>query len=87
MTLTRKSSGFIFNFAFQMIQYKTKEEIEIMRHSCLLVGKAHAEAAKQLKPGMTTMKVNEIVEALSWIMAGFLPLRIITGINMLPAFQ
>jgi methionyl aminopeptidase len=63
MTLMRKSSGFIFNFAFQMIQYKTKEEIEIMRHSCLMVGKAHAEAAKQLKPGMTTMKVNEIVEA------------------------
>lgn len=45
-----------------MVQIKTKEEIEIMRHSCLLVGKAHAEAAKLLKPGMTTMKVNEIVE-------------------------
>ncbi len=45
-----------------MIQYKTKEEIEIMRHSCLLVGKAHAEAAKLLKAGMTTMQVNKIVE-------------------------
>lgn len=45
-----------------MIQYKTKEEIEIMRHSCLLVGKAHAEVAKLLKPGMTTMQVNNIVE-------------------------
>ena len=32
-----------------MIQYKTKEEIEIMRQSCLLVGMAHAEAAKILK--------------------------------------
>ncbi|MEO7044041.1 MAG: type I methionyl aminopeptidase [Ferruginibacter sp.] len=45
-----------------MIQYKSKEEIEIMRHSCLLVGKAHAEVAKVLKPGMTTMEVNNIVE-------------------------
>ncbi len=45
-----------------MIQYKSKEEIEIMRHSCLLVGKAHAAVAKELKPGMTTMAVNSIVE-------------------------
>lgn len=46
-----------------MIQYKTKEEIEIMRHSCLLVGKAHAEVVKVLKEGMTTMQINNIVEA------------------------
>ena len=45
-----------------MIQYKSKEEIEIMRHSCLLVGKAHAEVAKILKAGITTMQVNNIVE-------------------------
>jgi methionyl aminopeptidase len=45
-----------------MIKYKSKEEIEIMRHSCLLVGKAHAEAAKILKAGITTMRVNNIVE-------------------------
>lgn len=45
-----------------MIQIKTKEEIEIMRHSCLLVGKAHETIAKELKPGMTTMHVNELAE-------------------------
>lgn len=45
-----------------MIKYKSKEEIEIMRHSCLLVGKAHAEAAKILQAGITTMQVNNIVE-------------------------
>ncbi len=45
-----------------MIQYKTKQEIEIMRESCLLVGKAHAEAVKLMKPGMTTMEINDIVE-------------------------
>ncbi len=46
-----------------MIQYKTKEEVEIMRQSCLLVGKTHAEVAKVLKAGMTTMEVNILVEA------------------------
>ncbi len=45
-----------------MILYKTPAEIEIMRHTCLLVGKAHAAAAKLLRPGMTTMQVNDIVE-------------------------
>jgi methionyl aminopeptidase len=45
-----------------MIKYKTKEEIEIMRHSCLLVGKAHAAVVGFLKPGITTMEVNDIVE-------------------------
>ncbi len=45
-----------------MIQYKTKEEIEIMRDSCLLVGKAHAEAVKIMKAGITSMQLNNIVE-------------------------
>ncbi|MEO6407088.1 MAG: type I methionyl aminopeptidase [Ferruginibacter sp.] len=45
-----------------MIQYKTKEEIEIMRHSCLLVGEAHAVAAKILKAGVTTQAINDLVE-------------------------
>jgi methionyl aminopeptidase len=45
-----------------MIIYKTKEEIEIMRHSCLLVGKTHAEVAKILRPGISTLKLNAIAE-------------------------
>lgn len=45
-----------------MIKYKSKEEIEIMREACLLVGKAHAAVASLLKPGMTTQQVNDIVE-------------------------
>lgn len=44
-----------------MIIYKTKEEIEIMRQTCLLVSQAHATAAALLKPGMTTLEVNSIV--------------------------
>ena len=51
----------MFNLGL-MIQYKTKEEIEIMRHSCLLVGKAHATAAKIIKAGISTMEINRIVE-------------------------
>ena len=45
-----------------MIQYKTREEIAIMRESCLLVGRAHAEAVKIMKAGITSMQLNNIVE-------------------------
>jgi methionyl aminopeptidase len=45
-----------------MIIYKTKEEIEVMRHSCLMVGKTHAELAKILKPGISTLKLNDLAE-------------------------
>ena len=45
-----------------MIQYKSAEEIEIMRESCLLVGKAHAAAAAILKEGISSMEVNDLVE-------------------------
>jgi methionyl aminopeptidase len=45
-----------------MIHCKSKEEIEIMRKSCLLVGQAHAMIAAELKPGMTTMQINDKVE-------------------------
>ena len=43
-----------------MIQYKSAEEIEIMRHSCLLVGKTHATLAKIIKPGITSMHLNKL---------------------------
>ena len=45
-----------------MIIYKSKEEIEIMRHSCLLVGQTHAEIVKILKPGINTMQINTLAE-------------------------
>lgn len=45
-----------------MIQYKTKAEIEIMRESCLLVGKAHAEIAKIIRAGISTIQINKIAE-------------------------
>jgi methionyl aminopeptidase len=45
-----------------MIYYKTKEEIEIQRQSCLLVGKTLAEVAKLIKPGVTTSYLDKIAE-------------------------
>ena len=45
-----------------MIYYKTEPEIEIMRQSALLVGKAIAEVAKLLKPGITTGVLDEVAE-------------------------
>jgi methionyl aminopeptidase len=37
-----------------MIYIKTKEEVEIIRESSLLVGKTHAEVSKLIQPGITT---------------------------------
>jgi methionyl aminopeptidase len=45
-----------------MIFYKTKEEVEIMRQSSLLVSKTLAAVAAMLKPGMTTLEVDQFAE-------------------------
>lgn len=45
-----------------MIYYKTKEEIEIQRESCLLVGKTLSEVAKLVKPGVTTKYLDKVAE-------------------------
>ena len=45
-----------------MIHYKSEEEIEIMRTSSLLVGKALAEVTKRIKPGITTLALNTVAE-------------------------
>ncbi len=42
--------------------YKTKEEIELIRESSLLVGKTLAEVAKIIKPGITTLSLDKIAE-------------------------
>jgi methionyl aminopeptidase len=45
-----------------MIQYKTEEEIELIRESSLLVGKTLAEVAKHIKPGVETLFLDTIAE-------------------------
>jgi methionyl aminopeptidase len=44
-----------------MIHYKNEEEIELMRESALLVSKTLSEVAKMLRPGVTTMSVDEFI--------------------------
>ena len=45
-----------------MIFYKTREEIELIRKSSLLVGKTLAEVAKKVKPGVTTLELDKVAE-------------------------
>ena len=45
-----------------MIFYKTGEEIELIKNSSLLVGKTLAELAKIIKPGVTTLDLDNIAE-------------------------
>jgi methionyl aminopeptidase len=42
-----------------MIHYKTKEEIELMRQSSLLVSKALAEVAAIIRPGISTFELDQ----------------------------
>lgn len=45
-----------------MIYLKTEKEIELIRESSLLVGKTLAEIAKEIKPGVSTKKLDRIAE-------------------------
>ncbi len=45
-----------------MIHFKSAQEIEIQRQSALLVGKAIAEVAKLIKPGVTTAHLDKVAD-------------------------
>jgi len=47
----------------KMIFLKSEEEIELIRVSAQVLGKAHAEVAKWVKPGVTTNQLDKIAEA------------------------
>ena len=51
-----------FKNFFSMIFYKTGEEIERIRKSSLLVGKTLAEVAKKIKPGVSTLELDNLAE-------------------------
>ena len=55
-------SGFVLNVILRMIHYKSAAEIELMRQSALLVGKAHALVAAAIKPGVTTLYLDGLAE-------------------------
>lgn len=45
-----------------MLNIKTKEEIEVLRHNNLLVSKTLAEVAKLVMPGVTTLELDKRAE-------------------------
>jgi len=45
-----------------MIYYKTLEEINAIKQSAQILGKAHAEVAKCVKPGVSTKDLDKIAE-------------------------
>ena len=42
--------------------FKTEEEIEIIRSNGEILGKTHAEVAKLIKPGVTTLSLDKVAE-------------------------
>ncbi len=45
-----------------MIKTKTREEIELMRESALIVSKTLGMLAKEVKPGVTTLQLDKLAE-------------------------
>lgn len=45
-----------------MIYLKTREEIELIRNSCLLVSKTLAQVARFIQPGVTTFELDQMAE-------------------------
>ena len=45
-----------------MIYYKTEEEIDLIRESSLLVAKTHAEIARNIKSGISSLSLDKIAE-------------------------
>lgn len=46
------------------VSIKSQREIELMREAGKILGKVHNELAKEIKPGMTTLKIDQIGEEL-----------------------
>ncbi len=44
------------------VSIKSQREIELMREAGKILGKVHNELAKEIKPGMTTLKIDQIGE-------------------------
>lgn len=45
-----------------MVHLKTEEDIQIIKESAQILGKAHGEVAKRVKPGVKTSELNRIAE-------------------------
>ncbi|MEQ8924476.1 MAG: type I methionyl aminopeptidase [Fulvivirga sp.] len=45
-----------------MIHYKTREQVDLIKESAQILGKAHGEVAKHVKPGVKTIVLDKIAE-------------------------
>ncbi len=45
-----------------MIHYKTAEDIQVIKESAQILGRAHAEVAKAIKPGVKTKDLDKIAD-------------------------
>ena len=45
-----------------MVHYKTDSEVEIIREGAVILGKAHGEVARLIKPGVETKALDKIAE-------------------------
>src|SRR6187431_1718324 len=45
-----------------MVQLKTEEELQIIRESAQILGKAHGEVARLIRPGVKTQKLDKVAE-------------------------
>jgi len=45
-----------------MIHYKTTQDIQVIKESAQILGKAHAEVAKAIKPGVKTKDLDKIAD-------------------------
>ena len=45
-----------------MIRYKSAQEVEVIKQSAQILGKAHAEVAKAIKPGVKTKDLDKIAD-------------------------
>lgn len=45
-----------------MVHYKTREQVELIKESALILGKAHGEVSKNVKPGVKTNELDRIAE-------------------------
>lgn len=45
-----------------MIHYKSREQVELIKESAQILGKAHGEVAKHVKPGVKTQELDRIAE-------------------------
>jgi len=45
-----------------MVHYKTADDVQLIKESAQILGKAHGEVARHIKPGVKTKELNRIAE-------------------------